>query len=554
VLSENETAVLSDSAAASSSKKERERRRNLGIYYTPPEAAKILARWAIQNSQDTVLEPSFGGCAMLAAAVSAFKSLGNHDPSLQLFGYDIDSAAFQHLTQLGIDNCNGQFRKADFLRTSANELKVDAVLANPPFVSHHRQSAVQRQLTVKLRAKYFPGLPKFASLWAFFVLHSMSFLRDGGRMAFVLPNAVATAGYGRALLEFLSHRFQKVEVVHVAERLFIQAGADERIVLLLLSNFSSAGLEHPSVIVTKDVARISEIDTSNVACDAGAEPDSTDIRGAATALLAEQFGSALVTLENVATVRIGEVVGDIQFFVRPLPGWKAIGIGANHVVPLLTRAVQVAGLFVTSESLKSTTTRIPYLLLPAAGNKPKGVENYLGKYAQEEIDDNETFKKRSVWYRCSYDTAAHAFIGSMNHEWPRIIENSAKVSCANSYYKITLTEQKGLAEWLSLFSLTTPFRLSAEVLGRVRGGGGIKLEPSDVRKLCLPKVLPPLNCGELNSLRDRLNELVCRGELDAAGQLADSEIFLKTNLIDTQTMFDMRRYRLALTTRRLQRL
>lgn len=47
---------------------DRYRRRSLGIYYTPRNAADLLAAWAIRNPADTVLEPSFGGCSLLAAA------------------------------------------------------------------------------------------------------------------------------------------------------------------------------------------------------------------------------------------------------------------------------------------------------------------------------------------------------------------------------------------------------------------------------------------------------------------------------------------------------
>ena len=143
MLKDSERAMFCDDVAPQETKLERERRRALGIYYTPPEAAKILARWVIRSPNETVLEPSFGGCAMLSAAVSALRSLGNDRPSRQLYGYDIDGIAFEHLAQIGIDNTEGHFKRQDFLRSNAGELRVDAVLANPPFVSYHRQNEAQ---------------------------------------------------------------------------------------------------------------------------------------------------------------------------------------------------------------------------------------------------------------------------------------------------------------------------------------------------------------------------------------------------------------------------
>ena len=45
-----------------------EDRRILGAYYTPERLSQLLTDWAIRHVDDTVLEPSFGGCGFLATA------------------------------------------------------------------------------------------------------------------------------------------------------------------------------------------------------------------------------------------------------------------------------------------------------------------------------------------------------------------------------------------------------------------------------------------------------------------------------------------------------
>jgi adenine-specific DNA-methyltransferase len=77
-----------------------ERRRSLGIYYTPQSAARVMAEWAIREPTDTVLEPSFGGCAILQAGVWRLHQLGCERPAKQLLGFDVDRAAFAHLERL----------------------------------------------------------------------------------------------------------------------------------------------------------------------------------------------------------------------------------------------------------------------------------------------------------------------------------------------------------------------------------------------------------------------------------------------------------------------
>ena len=140
----------------------------------------------------------------------------------------------------------------------------------------------------------------------------------------------------------------------------------------------------------------------------------------------------------------------------------------------------------------------------------------------------------------------------MSHDYPRIIGNGEQLSCSNAFYKIkTLVDNSEVADWLPILSLTTPLRLSAEILGRVRGSGGIKLEPSDVRRLLIPTKLPSLTQEEFNALRNKLNQLVLSREIDAAEQLANSEIYIKPMLISAQTMSQLRAYRISLTSYRL---
>lgn len=488
---------------------------------------------------------------MLSAAVSVFAALGNRSPSKQLYGYDVDAAAFKHLKQMGIDNAEGHFKKQDFLRSNADGTQVGAVLANPPFISYHRLNENQRQLTEKLRQKYFPQLPKLASLWVYFLLHSLSFLRPGGRMAFLLPTAVGTADYARPLLTFLQQRFSGVELVHVNERLFIQAGADERISLLLLSNYAPDGLPSTTPLRTRNIASIEEAGLPETPTSTG-EPGSMDLDVRDLAINAlSQLGHALISLGSVASVKIGEVVGNINFFVKPMSEWRKQKITPTYLVPLFTRSIQIRGIYMpTAEELEEPSA-IPYLLLPPERRLPKAIETYLAQYPEADIATNKTFEKRDIWYRCSYESDAHAFIGSISHDYPRIIGNCNGISCSNAFYKIVLKQPIDLAAWLPILSITTPLRLSAEILGRVRGSGGIKLEPSDVKHLCIPKQLPRLSRDDFEALRKKIGTLLRAGELDAAGQLADSQVFLIPGLIDAQTMSKLRLMRLDLTGRRL---
>jgi adenine-specific DNA-methyltransferase len=499
-------------------------RRALGIYYTPPEAATLLACWAIRGSEETVLEPSFGGCALLSAATEVFRSLGNREPSSRFLGYDVDPSAFGHLSRLGLRQERGRFHLADFLASEPAEA-VDAVLANPPFVSYHRMTKPQREQVVAWRKKYSPSLNQRASLWAYFLLHSMHFLREGGRMAFVLPNAIESADYASAIIEHIRRHFAAAQVLNLSEQLFIQEGAEERVSILLLENFRCQPRIDKGEFTTFRVKEIADVRLDeNGAVLAPQASSGRDL--AITALM--ELTSAARALGTAANVEIGEVVGNTRFFARDREDWFAAGIKSRYLSPLLTRSAQVRGL---SAEPEVAADALPLLLMPPAGYRQAELSKYLATMTKKRIAANSTFAKRTHWYRCSYDVGADAFIASLAHQFPRVIGNAARISCANSLYKIKVKDEPTLAPWLAIISLTTLFRLSAEVYGRTRGSGAIKLEPSDVRRLLIPSRLPELDVAAFHALWKSIDACVRSQRFTEAFKLADESIYLAPGLI-----------------------
>ena len=126
-----------------------EDRKRMGIYYTPSGAARILCEWAIRSESDRVLEPSFGACGFLEAAVDRLREVGADSPLDQLYGCDIDEAAFTKYLdpKLGRGVESGRYLHRDFLSVRPDDFDggaFDAVVGNPPYVSYHTMDEGQR--------------------------------------------------------------------------------------------------------------------------------------------------------------------------------------------------------------------------------------------------------------------------------------------------------------------------------------------------------------------------------------------------------------------------
>jgi hypothetical protein len=111
----------------------------------------------------------------------------------------------------------------------------DAVIGNPPYISYRHitnQTAILRALASDTELT----LPKFsgksdAYLW--FIVHATRFLKQGGRLAFVVSAGMIFSDYGIPLIRFLGRHYRIRAIIDsIVERWF--AEADTNTVLLLL--------------------------------------------------------------------------------------------------------------------------------------------------------------------------------------------------------------------------------------------------------------------------------------------------------------------------------
>ncbi len=72
-------------------------RRALGAYYTPADVASTLATWALQSNVGPVLDPSYGPCRFLTAALDVLRASGARHPA-DIHGIDIDAVATEATT------------------------------------------------------------------------------------------------------------------------------------------------------------------------------------------------------------------------------------------------------------------------------------------------------------------------------------------------------------------------------------------------------------------------------------------------------------------------
>lgn len=94
-------------------------RKARGAFFTPPELARFVARWAIRFPGDRVLEPACGEAEFLVAASDRLRSLGCKSAVAErnVVGCEVhEASAEKAVGRLGALGCSANIVVSDFLR------------------------------------------------------------------------------------------------------------------------------------------------------------------------------------------------------------------------------------------------------------------------------------------------------------------------------------------------------------------------------------------------------------------------------------------------------
>src|SRR5437899_7210119 len=188
--------------------------RRPGVVATPPEIAQKIVDVALSPFDGPpgrlpVCEPAVGGGVFLIAAARHPGGRGA-DPEVVarrcLFGMDVDPAAVQATRDVLGTEPGDQVRIGDALCDGWN-IRFDAVVANPPFLNQ-LASVTRRddELARRMHARFGEAARGYADTSTLFLLAALDLVRDGGRVAMILPESFLAARDAAAARAELARR------------------------------------------------------------------------------------------------------------------------------------------------------------------------------------------------------------------------------------------------------------------------------------------------------------------------------------------------------------
>ena len=470
------------------------KRKARGAFFTPPPLATFMAGWAIRSPQDRVLDPAAGEGALLLAAESRLRQLGAQIESEALLGIELHPTSAARAAQATV----GSIIRGDAFKFDRIGLgkEITVLLGNPPWVRYHTFTGRRRIRALAAAAASGVVLNARSSFWAPYLVHAISFLHAEGRLAVVLPSEFLTVDYAGPVREFLSHRFRSITVVRFDRPVFQDLEVDA--LLLMADNEGPVGVRQVRAdSIDKLPPPSSFLESRFHPVKQGMRWSDDEVCAKAEQLLMLlRERDDVISLGEVAHVSLGIVTGAKGFFLLSDEEVADNRLSRQSLVPVLPSARDMRGLLVTRQDwIQLRKSGRPGWLLRCAIPRQRLNGQAVGIYIRkgERNGANLAFKcsVRSPWYRLQIPRPPDAFLTYLGAERIRLMTNSAEIVATNLLHQVRWIRpfRRGHSyRTLPAVFLSSLTQIGVELLGRTYGGGVIKVEPSDARRL--PIVVP----------------------------------------------------------------
>ena len=498
----------------------------LGAYYTEQPVARFLLHWAASSASDTVLDPSFGGGVFLEAAYERVRALGG-DPCAQVFGIELDEQAFTSFRSSLLDRSSLQLHRSDFFEVDPSQFgPITAVVGNPPYIRYQRFTGLARERAIRRAKEVGVDLPRLTSSWAPFLVHATRFVGAGGRLAMVLPVELAYATYAQPVIEYLRRSFRSLRVLTFRRRLFRQLSEDT---LLLLADGRGQPFDRVEFTELPGLESLAEAPLPPGIAIESANGSRGMPRLAAYLLpsrVRELYSelsnaTAVSRLGSLVSIGIGYVTGDNEFFHLDKATAQSYGIPDAALQRAVRSVSDFNGLRYTESDWEAEQRAGKRnLLLRGENIEVEQLARYLHEGVVRGVDQRYKCRVRAPWFVVPHVHVGDAFVSCMSGDRPKLVLNQVRAVATNTLHIAKVRPGHNEApEAIASAWRTSLTGLSCEMEGHALGGGLLKLEPVEARRVLLP--LPKLGAASYSELASEVDFLERSGELEAARALAD---------------------------------
>ena len=467
---------------------EREQLRDKGQFWTPDWVAEAMVAYVAQDT-DLIFDPGVGKGAFYTA-------LRKIAPQKKFFGTDIDPEVIAEAQNEGIFDKNAELEVRDFILNPPQKL-FKAIVANPPYIRHHRLSPEQKNHFRKISLiNLGDTLDGRAGLHIYFLIQALGLLEKGGRLAFIMPADTCEGVFSKKLWNWIGKNFQIDGVITFDPKATPFPGVDTNAVIFLIKNEQPTGKIKWAKCLEPQSRGLSEFLENDLV---GKSYNGLDIYNRD---LAEALSVGLsrpprtdhnfeFTLTDFARVVRGIATGANEFFFLTREKAKEVGIPDEFFVSAVGRTRDAEGSYLTRESLEKLERKgRPTLLFSPNGfrweDMPDSVKNYILKGEKAGLAKRALISTRKPWYKMEVREVPIFLFSYLGRRNARFIKNEAGIVPLTGF--LCIYPRSNDTEYIEKLwaVLQHPETISnLRLVGKSYGSGAIKVEPRSLERLPL---------------------------------------------------------------------
>jgi len=472
----------------------REALRKKGQFWTPDWTADFMTAYVLHDKPSCILDPALGEGVFFRAAKRYARS---HNFDLELHGREIDPKVIDQAKIAGLDDHDLQnVELRDFVLDPPSEL-FPAIIANPPYIRHHRLSPTQKELLREFALRETGRrIDARAGLHIYFLIRALQVLAPNGRLAFIVSADICEGVFAHALWQWICSHYKLDAVVSFAAEATPFPEVDTNALVFLIRNAQPEKEFDWIKCLQRDSAELT-------ALFAGQQPKEYSgiqvhrrhiTEGLATGLSRPPSDGTThqYTLGDFASVMRGIVTGNNDFFFMTLARAQELGIPESLLVKAVGRMRDVQGEYFDPKDISRLENNgRPTRLLNVNGfpfdQLPVRVQKYLEEGEKRGLPDKTLIKTRKPWYRMEIRKTPPILFAYLGRRSARFIRNLADVvplTCLLCVYPKNMSSDFVEHLWNVLSNPKTISNLKK--VGKSYGGDAIKVEPRSLERLPLP--------------------------------------------------------------------
>ena len=481
-------------------------RKEFGQFFTPQEVADFMVHWVLRSGEKGVHDPAFG--------LGSFLHALSGEARLNFSGSEVDPEMLKFWKARIPDSLAASVRQEDYLLSWGREF--GNIVCNPPYLRF--QNFANRKTVFEKLRRAGVNVSGYTNSASAFLLKSLIELRQGGRLAYIMPLEFLNTGYGIAV------KRQLLEGSHIAALIKLDCERDvfpdatTSVGIILYDSarhfgsvrfFNVQSLEMLSAVLDSDpTAEVGygELDPEDnwlPHFDNCTFIDSTDF------VPLTQYGHFI---RGIAT-------GANKFFVLKQSGVKENRLSTADVTPVIAKSAQITSPIFTDIDIGDLIKNDARVLLFRPDTPlSNSAHSYIQYGERKGFNQGYITRHRHPWHKLERRQPAPLLFSVFSRGGYKVVRNKTSVlnlTCFHGFQPNIWGEK--YLDHLFLYLLSPVGRRVASLFKRQYGDGLDKFEPGDLNRLLSPaphilESLPQERVQAIMACVNEADEVACLTE------------------------------------------